>query len=172
MPYNDSPQKQTNVPTAIKAARIIDQSSRPTKRSMHVRTYSRSVTTTSAANANAPVMPRIDATLLSSRYSRLGFSTLSNCRENNAGMLSVIWLRQKARGGAQESPSVSFAVLDTFTIMSNTPGTRRHGELSDATAVCPNGSPDTECRNPHRAYLQTAPSESVEHPGRSELREM
>lgn len=171
MPYNDSPHKQIKVPTAIKAARIIDQSSSPTKRSMHVRTYSRSATTTSAANANAPVMPRIDATLLSSRYSRLGFSTLSNCRENNAGMLSVIWLRQKARGGAQQSPSVSFAVLDTFK-MSNVPGTRPHGELSDATAMCPNGSPDTESRKTHRVYLQIATSESVEHPGRSELRQM
>lgn len=105
MPYNDSPHRQTKVPTAIKAARIIDQSSRPTKRSMHVRTYSRRATTMSAANANAPVMPRIDATLLSSRYSWLGFSTLSNCRENNAGMLSVIWLRRKARASAQQLPA-------------------------------------------------------------------
>jgi hypothetical protein len=91
MPYDDSAHKQMKVPTAIDTARIIDQSSSPTKRSMHVRTYSRRATTTSAAVANAPVIPRMEATLLSSRYAWLGFATSSICRRNTAGMLLTAW---------------------------------------------------------------------------------
>ena len=94
MPYEDSPQKQMKVPTAINAARTIDQSSSPTKRSMHVRTYIRRATTTSAANANAPVMLSMEATLLSSRYCWVGVVAELCCR-GKTGMVSRICMAWK-----------------------------------------------------------------------------
>lgn len=87
IPYEDSPHRQMKVAAAISAARIMVQSSSPTNRSMHVRTYKRRATTTSAANANAPVIPRIEATLLSFKYAWSGAGRVLVCREKTAGIL-------------------------------------------------------------------------------------
>ena len=88
---------QVKDPKAINAARTIVQSSNPTKRSMHIRTYMRRITTRTAAAVKVPVRLRMKTTLFSSKYSCEGGGPLCpNCRGKITGIAVAISLPKES----------------------------------------------------------------------------